>query len=106
MKFGFSGEAFGNLLVLLVFIALIIVGVIFIIAHKNGVDVTQRMFQLKVGISGAIIFVIVPLCLSDLTIEWKIIGSIAALAAGIGNYFAVDRLQQVLKEKLGDKKKN
>ncbi len=105
MKFGLSGEAFGNLLVLLVCIALIIAGIIFVIAHKHGIDVTQRRFQLRVGISGVMIFVIVPLCLSDLSIAWKIIGLIASLAAGIGNYFAIDRIQQVLREQLQDKKK-
>jgi hypothetical protein len=106
MTLGLSGEAFGNLLVLLAFMALLIVGIIFIIAHKNGIDVTRRGFQLKVGISGIMIFVIVPLCLSDISIEWKIIGSIASLGVGIGNYFAIDQMQWVLKGQFGKKKKN
>jgi len=106
MKFGFSGDAFGNLIILLTVTALIVIGMIFIIAKKRGVDVTTRSFQLRVGISCGIIFILIPLWFSDLSIKPKIIVTILGLAVGIGNYFAIDRLQKVLREQLGDKKKN
>jgi|SRR5208337_746549 len=104
MKFGFSGEAFGNLIVLNAFLGLILGGIIFIIAHKRGIDITTRRFQLTVGISLLFMLVVIPLLLSDASVKWKIIIAIAALAGGIGNYFGVDMMQRILRGKFGDKK--
>lgn len=104
MKFGFSGEAFGNLIVLDTIIALAIGGIIFIVAHKRGIDVTTRRFQLMLMVSCALILIIIPLWLTDITIKWKAIITVAGFAAGIGNYFVIDRMQRVLRERLGDKK--
>jgi hypothetical protein len=105
MKFGFSGEAFGNLLVLSALVLIAVEGVIFFIAHKKGVDVTKHRFALTVGVSGIVIFAVIPLWFSDLSVKPKIIVTIAALAVGLGNYFAIDRLQKALREQLGDRKK-
>ena|SRR5208283_3474688 len=105
MKFGFSGEAFGNLIVLDTIIALVLGGIFFVVAHKRGIDVTTCRFQLTLLVSCALILIIIPLWLTDISIKWKAILTVAGFAAGIGNYFAIDRMQRVLRERLGDKKK-
>lgn len=105
MKLGFSGEAFGNLILLMAIIVLIVVGIIFFIAHKKGIDVTARSFQLKVGMVSLIIFGVIPFLLTDSTINTKIIGTILALCIAIANYFAIDKMQQKIREHFGDKKK-
>ena len=105
MKIGFSAEAFGNLLMLSAFIVIIVMGVIFFIAHKRGIDVTKHRFALTVTIGCAVVFAVIPFWLSDLSGIDKIIGTILMLSVGIGNYFAIDRMQRILREKLGDKRK-
>jgi len=104
MKFGFSGESFGNLLILSALVLIAVTGAIFFIAHKKGVDVTKHRFALTVGVGSIIIFGVIPFWLTDLSVKDKIIGTILMMAVGIGNYFAIGRLQKVLKEQLGDKK--
>lgn len=104
MKFGFSGEAFGNLLVLSAFILIIVMGLIFFMAHKRGVDVTKHRFALTVGVCSIIFFGVLPFWLSDLSLKDKIVGTILMLAVGIGNYFAIDRMQRSLRGKFGDKR--
>jgi len=103
MSFGFSGESFVNLLVLSTIIAILIVFIVFYCADKKGIDINSRFFQLKIGITCAFIFVIIPLCLSDLDMKWKLIGSILSLTAGVGNYFGIDKIQMALKEQFGSK---
>lgn len=103
MELGFSGEAFGHLLLLSVFIALVVIALIFIIAKKRGVDVTSNRFQLKVGISCLIIFGIIPLFFTNDTLITKIIISILGLAGGIANFFAVDKIGRVLKDRFKKK---
>lgn len=103
MTIGFSGEAFGNLLVLLTFIGIILCAIIFYVAHKKGVDVTKQKFQLRVLIGIGSVLIILPLCLSDLSGTSKIIGSILAMAGALANYFGIDRLQKVIKERFTNK---
>jgi len=99
MKLGLSGEAFGNLLVVGGLIGLIICAIIFYIAHKRGIDVTTHAFQLRVLFGFGCVFVVFPLWLSDLSIEGKIVGSSLAMAGGLANYYGIDRLQKIAKEK-------
>lgn len=104
MEIGFSGEAFGNLLVLNALILVLFVPLIFYVSHRRGIDITTRRFQLTVGVICLIVFVVVPLLLSDLSIKWKIIASILSVSAGIGNYFAVCGTEQIIKKHLWKKK--
>ena len=99
MKLGFSGEAFGNLLVISGITGIAIMIVIFILAYKRGIDITKHRFALSLVISYGIMFVVAPFWLSDLSVKWKIIGTSLMLAAGIGNYFAIDRMQRAIRKR-------
>ena len=103
MELGFSGEAFGHLVLLMVFIALVVIALVFIIAKRRGVDVTSNRFQLKVGIYCLIIFFIIPLFFTSLPLVPKIIISILALAGGLANFFAMDRIGKILKDRFKKK---
>jgi|SRR5208337_4916796 len=96
MKFGFSGEAFGNLLVLNAIIVVIGLCAFFFIAHRRGVDVSSRRLHLKVLIVSVGVFLIIPLWLTDLTIKWKAIITLAGVAAGAANYFGLDMIKHKL----------
>lgn len=104
MNIGFSGEAFGNLLILSAIISLVGGLIVFIVAKRKGIDVTTRSFQLSVGLSLLIVLGIIPLWLTDLTVKQKTVVTILALVTGVGNYFAVDRMQRVLREQSESKK--
>ena len=99
MKLGFSGEAFGNLLVLLCLIMIAVICLIFVVSYRRGIDITRHRFALPVGIGCLIIFIIFPFWLSDLSAMWKIIGTILGLSGGIGNYFAIDRMQRAIRKR-------
>ncbi len=99
MNIGFSGEAFGNLLVLATFVGIIVCAIIFYVAHKKGVDVTTQKFQLRVLVGIGSVLIIFPLCLSDLSPASKIIGSFLSMAGALANYFGIDRLQKLIKKK-------
>ncbi|MGC9964111.1 MAG: hypothetical protein ABSE08_01775 [Syntrophobacteraceae bacterium] len=98
MKLGFSGEAFGNLLIVSGVLGLITLGIVFFIAHKRGINIATRKFALSTGVGAAIVFAIIPLWLTNISIKFKVVGSALALAVGIGNYFAIDRAQRVLRD--------
>lgn len=100
MKFGFSGEAFGNLLVISSFLGIIACAIIFYAAHKKGIDVTSQKFQLKVLIGIGSLLIILPLCLSDLSVTSKFFGSFFAMGGALANYFGIDKLQKIIKRKL------
>ena len=99
MKLGFSGEAFGNLLVISTLVGIISCAIIFFVAHKKGIDVTTHKFQLRVLFGIGCILIILPLCLSDLSVISKIIGSFFAMTGALANYFGVGKLQQLVKKK-------
>ena len=99
MKFGFSGEAFGNLLVLSCLVASIVIIVVVIIAYKRGIAVEKHSFGLTLLLSCGFVFVILPFWLSDLSITWKMIGTFLMLCGGLGNYFAIDRMQRMLRKR-------
>jgi hypothetical protein len=105
MKLGFSGEAFGNLLVLNAFIVIIIVFVAIWIALKRGINIYSTRFQLGLLFGCVLIFCIVPLLLSDLAIKWKIIAAIAALSGGLANFLGTGIMQKTVKEQLDKRKK-
>ncbi len=98
MRLGFSGEGFGNLLVVSTFVGFIFYSFIFFRAYRRGVDVTKTRFVLKSALITVFIFVVIPLWFSDLDISWKLMATIASVAAGILNFFAVDRAQKIYKE--------
>jgi hypothetical protein len=104
MKLGFSGEAFGNLLVLLCLIMIAVICLIFFVSYRRGIDITRHQFPLSVGIGCLIIFCIIPFWFSDLSIKWKIIGTILGLSGGIGNYFVIDRMQRAIRERRNKKR--
>lgn len=104
MKIGLSGDAFGILILLCTFLAVGVCTLILVIAHKKGVDVTSHRFALSVVLSCVLIFICIPLWLSDLPVIPKIIITLFGLAVGLSNYFAVDRMSKGLKAYL-DKKK-
>ena len=106
MKFGLSGGEFGNLIALMAGVAVVIAFPLFYIAKKMGFDTNSRTFQLSAGVLGAIILIIIPFCLSDLPITYKIFGTILALAVGVGNFLATDRMGKRLREYLGLDKKD
>jgi hypothetical protein len=106
MNLGFSGESFGNLLVLDTFIAFLFIGLIGFISHKRGVDVTTHRFQIKVLTVAVTIFLIIPFSLCDLSVKSKIIGIALILAAIVGNYIGFDKMRRVLWGDSVDKKKN
>jgi uncharacterized membrane protein YidH (DUF202 family) len=99
MTIGFSGEAFGNLLVLLTLIGIVFCAIIFYVAHKKGIDVTAQKFQLRVLVGIGSVMIILPLCLSDLSFASKVIGSFLAMFGALVNYFGIDRLQNIIKKK-------
>ena len=99
MKIVFSGEAFSNLLVTLTLLGIISCAIIFFVAHRKGIDVTTHKFQLRVLIGIGCTLIILPLCLSDLSVTSKIIGSFFAMAGALTDYFGLDRLQQIIKGK-------
>ena len=99
MSIGFSGEAFGNLLVLSTFVGIFACAIIFYVAHKKGIDVTTQTFQLRVLVGIGLVLIILPLCLSDLNGLSKVIGSFFALSGALANYFGIDRLQKIIKER-------
>lgn len=103
MKFGFSGEAFANLIVISAFVMIIAVGLIGITLHKKGVDVTKHKVGLTVGIGCLLIFGIIPFWFTELSILDKFILTAIAVAFAVGNYFAIDKMQRTLKEHFGDK---
>lgn len=103
MKLGFSGEAFGNLLVLLCLIMIVVICLIFVVSYRRGIDITRHQFALPVGIGCLIIFCIIPFWFSDLSVNWKISGTILGLSGGIGNYFAIDRMQRAIRERRSKK---
>jgi|SRR5208283_1911863 len=104
MKFGFSGEAFGNLMVLDGIITVIVIPVFYFIARRRGVDIASRRLQIKVLIIWAIIFGFPPLWLSDLTIKQKTIVTVLALAGGAANYFGLDMMKRKLTGQSGGRK--
>ena len=99
MKLGFSGEAFGNLLVISTLVGIIACVIIFFVAYKKGKDVTTHKFQLRVLFGIGSILIILPLCLSDLSVISKIIGSFFAMTGALANYFGIGKLQQLVKKK-------
>jgi hypothetical protein len=99
LKLGFSGEAFSNLLVTLTLLGIISCAIIFFVAHRKGIDVTTHKFQLRVLIGIGCILIVLPLCLSDLDVISKIIGSFFAMTGALADYFGIDRLQQLIKRK-------
>lgn len=98
MNYKLSGDEFINILTILTLIGALLVLIIFYIANRRGVDVTKKDFGLKVAIPLTCIFIVVPLLISDLDVLWKLIISIASLAAGLANYFAVGRMQDFLRK--------
>ena len=106
MKLGFSGEAFGNLLVLDALVSIPVILAVFIIAHKRGVDVTTPRFQIRVFITSIFILGIIPLSLCDLSLWSKIKIITLASAVGVGNYIGIDKMRRVLWGDSVDKKKN
>jgi hypothetical protein len=105
MKFGFSGEAFGNLMIIGAVIGVLIIFLTSYIAHKRGVDVTTHRFGLTLLIGCAIIFGIIPLWLTKLAVKEKLIVTILAFAFGFCNYFVIDRKQRRVWKEMADKKK-
>ena len=103
MELGFSGEAFSNLLVLSCFIGVVAIFAISYIAKKRGIDANSSRFVLKLGLGFSIIFVVIPLCLSDLSVGDKILASTLALAAGVANFLAIERMKKVFKNKQRNK---
>jgi predicted RND superfamily exporter protein len=103
MKLGFSGEAFGNLLVLLCLIMIAVICLIYFVSYRRGIDITRNRFVLPFGIGSLIIFCIIPFWFSDLTIKAKIIGTILIISGGIGNYFAIDKMQRAIRERRSKK---
>ncbi len=106
MELGFSGEAFGNLLVLDAFVSIPLIFAAILIANRRGVDVTARRFQVKAIIACAIIFLIIPFSLCDLSLWSKIEGIALSLAVGVGNYIGIGKMRRVLWGDSVDKKKN
>lgn len=106
MKLGFSGEAFGNLLVVAALVSGALIIPVFIIAHRRGVDVTTHRFQIKVFVAAAMIFVIIPFSLCDLSVGSKITGIALMVAVGVGQYIGIDKMRRVLWGDSVDKKKN
>ena len=106
MEFGFSGKAFGNLLLILAFVAVITSFGAFKLLQKRGIDTTKRSVGLIISLSCFFVFIVIPFWLTNLTLKQKAIVTILALAVSVGNYFAIGRVQKVLREQLGDKKKN
>ena len=105
MRLGFSGEAFGNLLLLLGMGMLIFITTVSIVAHKKGINVTEKKFMLTLSMGAATIFVVIPLWLTELLFKDKIVISTIATLVGLANYYAIDRTQRALREHFGDKKK-
>jgi|SRR5208283_977440 len=105
MKIGFSGEAFGNLLVLSGIIMIIVIPLIFSVARRRGVDITNRSWQIKVTLMIVIIFGVIPLWLSDMSIKDRVIVTILASAVAAANFLGVDTMQRILRDKFGVKKK-
>ncbi len=106
MELGFSGAGFGNLLVLDTFVAGALILAVFIIAHRRGVDVTTHRFQITVFAAVAIIFIIIPFSLCDLSVGSKITGIALMVAVGVGQYIGIDKMRRVLWGDSVDKKKN
>ena len=98
MKLGFSGEGFGNLLVLNAFIVIIIVFVAIWIAPKRGINIYSRRFQAGVVIRLRVCFFMIPLFLSDLPAVWKIGVAIVALSGGLANFLGTGIMQKIVKE--------
>ena len=105
MKLGFSGEGFANLLTMSGLLGTLLVLVIFYVAHRRGIDVRSRRFQFKVLSGILLVFLVIPLWFSDLDVLWKLIATIVPLGAGLANYFAIDKMQKVLKDRFVDKKR-
>jgi hypothetical protein len=104
MDLGFSGKAFGNLVILMVLLALVAIALITTVAKKRGIDISSNRFQLKLGIS-CLIICLVPFLFTDRPFLVKIIILLIGLAGGIANFFVIDRMQKFLKDKFIDKKK-
>ena len=105
MKLGFSGEGFGNLLVLNAFILVIIVFVACWIAPRRGIDIKTTRFQLSLLLGCVFVFGVIPLWLSDLPVEWKVVITAGTGSVAIGNFFGTGRLQKIVKEQFFDKRK-
>ena len=105
MKFGFSGEGFGNLLVLNAFIVIIIVFVAIWMAPKRGINIKTTRFQLSLLLGCVFVFGVIPLWLSDLPVGWKVVVTAAAVLVAIGNFFGTGRLQKIAKEHFFDERK-
>jgi uncharacterized membrane protein YhaH (DUF805 family) len=99
MEIGLSGPGFGKLLILLGLVSLIIVFGIFAIARRRGVDTNTHRFGLTVAFSCLILFVLIPLWLTDISTKWKIIATVLVIGVGVFNYFGISQQQKRAKEK-------
>src|SRR5208337_279511 len=105
MKIGFSGEAYGNLIVLCAIIGSMVIIAFYYMARRRGVDITNRRLQIKVTTMIVIIFGVIPLWLSDMSIKDRVIVTILASAVAAANFLGVDTMQRILRDKFGVKKK-
>ena len=103
MEIGFSGEGGANLIFVCGMAGLVAVLIYFYIWHKRGVDVTQIKFQLKALIGFGFLFVLFPLCLTELSPVDKIIGSIFSLGGGLLNFYGIDNAQKKIMKVRGGK---
>ena len=95
-----SKESFGNFLFICAILGIVTVFVVCYRAHKQGVDITTKKFQLKVFFSVGLIFGIFPLMFSSMALKYKVIGSSLALFGGLINYWGIGRLQEISKKLL------
>jgi acyl-CoA synthetase (AMP-forming)/AMP-acid ligase II len=94
LELGFSGKGFGHLLLLLGFVTLIVIFATFAIAKTRGVDTTTHRFILMVAVPCLVLFGLIPLWFTDISIGGKVLGTVLALGVAIFNYFGTERLQK------------
>jgi hypothetical protein len=91
-----SVESFQNIFIVLLFFSLITSALLMYYLNRKQVDVYKRSTSFWIGFAPFLLFIIIPLWLTDLPIKIKIIATAVSIAISTGNFVAIDRAQRAL----------
>jgi hypothetical protein len=91
-----EGNSISNILGVGVVLSVFVIIVIYVIAYKKGIDLSSGKCVISIGLGCLIVFCILPLWLTNMPIYLKIIITIASVAAGISNFFVVDKVSKFI----------
>ena len=91
-----SHDAYGSYFLTGVILSLAIMWLTFIVAMAKGVDISTRRFGMLAGVTPAALFLILPYWLVPVSVYSKILMTILAPLAGIGQWLLLENLSKTL----------